>query len=212
MMNLILYKKICNYPQNAGRILSGQEGSVLIVAMLILVLMTLGGITATKRSTTESFTIRNTAIHKQNLLIAESGAMEGAGEILKTSDLSADWIHDKSNWNDNPDDADVNDSDSYPLTNNNSRIPVSVENGVLSIIEQRGEIVYSGGNITDSSVRYYFVGWDHFEPPGRAESLGEVRASRHGAIRQGRVVGVYNSERYGNKTIEIGVRKRVIPE
>lgn len=187
-----------------GGILSSQEGSVIVLALLILVALTLGGITATQRSSTEAFIVRNTAIYKQNLQLAETAAMEAIGELLRMEDLAEDWIHAKEVWDDNPDNADGSDDDSYPLTDANSRIPVSVEEGALGVIEQRGEVERdAGGNVTDSSLRYYVVGWEHPRLVGFASSL--VSEPGKDQKVQGRAIGRYESDRFGIKTVEVGV-------
>ena len=185
-------------------ILSSQEGSVIVLALLILVALTLGGITSTQRSSTEAFIVRNTAIYKQNLQLAETAAMEAIGELLRMEDLAEDWIHNKEVWDDNPDNADGSDDDSYPLTDANSRIPVSVEEGMLAVLEQRGEVQRdAGGNVTDSSLRHYVVGWEH---PSQLDGFARSIVSKPGTQWvQGRAIGRYASNRFGIKTVEVGV-------
>lgn len=187
-------------------IIKGQEGSVIVIALLILVTLTLGGITATQRSTTESFIVRNTAIYKQNLQLAETAAMEGIGELMRREDLTEDWVNDKSIWDDNPANADDSDDNSYPLTDDNSRIPVAVEEGELAVLEQRGEIERdAGGNVTNSTLRYYVIGWDH-SAAGAGGSDSIVSKPGKGRWQRGRVIGSYDSPRFGGKTIEIGAK------
>ncbi len=62
--------------------LASQSGSVILLAMLILLLMTIIGISATNTSITESYIIRNVGIHKQNISMVESAALEVAQDVL----------------------------------------------------------------------------------------------------------------------------------
>jgi len=181
--------------------LTNQNGSVIVIALLVLVILTLGGITATQRTITESFTVRNTAIHKQNIYIAEAAAMEAARIVLDVQDFEAirpgqdhDWIRDRTAWNDNPQDPDTGDPDSYPLNDDNSMVPQGADN----ILNARGFADDPGD--PGVTFRYYFVGW---EDGGIGESLDISEDVRW---RLGRAVGVFNSQNFGNKTIEIGLR------
>lgn len=151
---------------------SNENGSVIVIALLILVAMTLGGVTATQRSMTESFTVRNTAIHKQNLQFAEMAAMEGAGRIMM-EDTEPDWMHDQGHDVNNPD---------------NIETLEAVETGMMNALLQR-----SGNN----ALTYYAI------ITGAEGSL----TGDH-IMRTSMVLGVYESDDYGRKTVEIGVRKR----
>ncbi len=62
--------------------LASQSGSVILLAMLILLLMTIIGISATNTSITESYIVRNVGLHKQNVSIVESAALELAQDAL----------------------------------------------------------------------------------------------------------------------------------
>jgi len=185
----------------ARPVVATQNGSVIVIALLVLVILTLGGITATQRSITENFTIRNTAIHKQNIYLAEGAAIEAARVIIDEQDFEAirpgqdfDWIRDRVAWNDNPLNADANDPDSYPLNDDNSAVPQGSEN----ILDARG--FEDDPDDPGATFRYYFVGW---QDGGPGESLDIGEAIRW---RLGRAVGVYNSRDFGNKTIEIGLK------
>ena len=76
--------------------LKSEEGSVLIVALVILVLLTLLGIFATKTSEIEIQIAGNEMRYKRNLYSAEGVAMECAQNIKDTDDLdtgSLAWLH-----------------------------------------------------------------------------------------------------------------------
>jgi len=184
---------------------SGEKGSIIVIAIFILALLTLGGIVATRQSSTEAYIVRNSGLQKQNLQLADMGAMIGLRSILgmDADDLKDDafpesWTHSRSDWNDNPFDPKPGDPDSYPLDDANSMVPAALTdadpNNDIDIIADRGEA-------NDSTLRYYFVGWSAVA--GQSISLGAPAIWR-----SGRVVGIYDSDRHGRKTVEIGLIKR----
>ena len=195
----------CRLRKGLMQVGTGEGGSIIVIAIIILVLLSLGGIGATQRSLTESFIVRNSAIHKQNLQLAEMAAMEGLrvlmnlnnqGQVaeLWPSTTAQPWVHGVDTWNDNLSDADETDPDSFPLVDANSAVPLVVTNNDIDIMNDRGEAA-------DGNLRYYFVGWRSV--PGTGLGLGAPALWR-----QGRVVGVYESERNGRAWVEMGVRLR----
>jgi len=194
----------CNHRVTGVRpVVANQNGSAIVIALLVLVILTLGGITATQRSITEISTIHNTAIHKQNIYIAEMAAMEAARVIIDVDaqDFETirpggdfDWIRDRRDWDDNPLNADASDPDSYPLNDDNSAVPLGGENTLDS------RWFEDDPDDPGATFRYYFVGW---QDGGPGESLDLSATARW---RLGRAVGVYNSRDFGNKTVEIGLR------
>jgi hypothetical protein len=172
---------------------TGDKGSVMVVVLIVLVLVTLGGIAAINSSVTESFIVRNSAIHKQNLQLAEMAALEGFREILTRNDAAellpgaAVWIRDMTLWNNNPTVNDPNDNNGFPLTENNSAVVH------VNTLGHRGEA-------GDNPLRYYFIGW--------RDAPQSSLVMTAGMWRQGRAIGIYNSERFGLASVEIGVIKR----
>ena len=83
--------------------LNKQDGSVLIVALIMLVLLTLLGIAATTTSELETLIAGNEKVHKMNLYSAEAAAMQGA-QVLETTDMSESfpsWVnldYDEDSW------------------------------------------------------------------------------------------------------------------
>jgi hypothetical protein len=74
--------------------MKSEEGSVLIVALVILVLLTLLGIFATKTSEIEIQIAGNDMKYKRNLYSAEAVAMECAQFIKDNStDVGYIWLH-----------------------------------------------------------------------------------------------------------------------
>lgn len=68
--------------------IKSQEGSVLIVALLILILLTLIGISITSTTEVEINIAGNERLYKENLYFAESAAMECAQKMEEAAELS----------------------------------------------------------------------------------------------------------------------------
>lgn len=177
-------------PEPSG---SGERGSIMVIVLIVLVLLTLAGISATNMSVTESFIVRNTAIQKQNLQLAEMAAMEGLREILTRNNAwelapgAEVWLRDISLWNNDPTVDDPTNDNNFPLTDNNSVAAAA------ALLDDRGET-------DEDPLRYYFVGW-------RGAPLNSIVMT--GPMwRQGRVIAVYDSEDYGLASVEVGVVKR----
>ena len=76
--------------------LKNEEGSVLIVALIVLVLLTLLGIFATRTTEVEIQIAGNDMRYKRNVYSAEAVAMEAAQNIKDTGDLDTailTWLH-----------------------------------------------------------------------------------------------------------------------
>lgn len=65
--------------------LNNEEGSVLILALIMLVLLTLIGISATTTSTIETRIAGNERVYKRNLYSAEAAAMQCAQNMEQTN-------------------------------------------------------------------------------------------------------------------------------
>jgi hypothetical protein len=83
-----------------------EDGSVLVIAMIMLALLTIMGISATNTSTIEVQIAANDRFYKQNLCVAEGAAMEciqrleNGGEEMKEMTSTRDvWLIDESNFN-----------------------------------------------------------------------------------------------------------------
>jgi len=69
-------------------ILKNEQGSAIVVAILVLVLLTIIGAAATQNSITELAIVRNDLLYKDQLLNAEGAAMEAAQFINNAADTS----------------------------------------------------------------------------------------------------------------------------
>lgn len=137
--------------------LNNEEGSAIVIALIILVLLTMIGIVATDNTVIELQIVRNEAIYKQNFYRAEAAVVE-LGQIMEDNDLLAsyDWLTDKStaldmedvgNWT-----VGVNSQLSANMDSaagpNNDVAQAAVSNGVAG----GGSLDMTGTNLYDYSV------------------------------------------------------------
>ena len=82
-----------------GRLSTGEDGSVLIVALMILMILTMIGIIATSSTQFELRIAGNENVYKQNLYKADGAAMGGAQMLENEPDTNqlknatATWLH-----------------------------------------------------------------------------------------------------------------------
>ena len=166
-------------------------GSVMAVVLMIMTLLALGGMTAIHLSRMESWMVRNSGFYRQNLHLAEMAAMEGLREILNERDPdrlrpgSRPWIWRTQDWHQ---------AAAAGIPDHGFAVPQMVTQGAVSIINRRGEA-------GDGTLRYYFAGWS----PVADDSLTRGQSARW---QTGKVIGVYDSPRYGRAWVEIGVLKK----
>lgn len=93
-------------------LLNNEDGSIIVLTLIFLVLLTILGMSATSTSTIEVQIAGNNARAKENLYLAEAAAMEATQRIadadatdldLDTTSWSGDWLFD--------DTVDLSDSD-----------------------------------------------------------------------------------------------------
>lgn len=94
------------YSMRETTVLKTEEGSVLVISLVMLVLLTLIGISATTTSEIETQIAGNEKAHKENLYLAEAGAID-CGQLMSTADLtvSHSWLkgsYDDSDWDSAP--------------------------------------------------------------------------------------------------------------
>ncbi|MFO7839196.1 MAG: pilus assembly PilX N-terminal domain-containing protein [Desulfosalsimonadaceae bacterium] len=191
-----------------------ENGSVIVLALMILAIMTVIGIMSADTIMTENFIVRNTAIHKQNVNLVEAALMEGLQDVIQIdatdpSNLDpdsspSDWIVSKdTNWT--TDDWYKPDSTGQLLTSGNSDTPELVTHdkaNSISILKDRGED-------DNNNLRIAIVGWE-------LESGSTAKMTGGGAppCKQGRVLGEYVSldssdkdNGFGMLRMELGVRR-----
>ena len=182
-----------------------QKGSVMIVALLVLALMTIIGVSASDTIIQESYITRNVAIYNQNIRLVEASLYEGLQQlILKTrnaSDPSTQAaLTPGSGATDNYINSDVGWENAgtwdewYDLTqagrlldDSNSRVPDFI---------QYSQLMSARGELETNSLRCAVFGWDI----AAGSSMKATGATR----KLGKVIGEYVSE-YGVMRMEAGI-------
>lgn len=82
--------------EQCKNIINNQNGSTIVMAMLILAVVTILGISSINTSTTELQIVRNERIYQQNFYMAESAALEGL-QFLE-SELVTEAMLDNKNF------------------------------------------------------------------------------------------------------------------
>jgi hypothetical protein len=193
----------------------GQEGSIILIVLMLLVIMSLIGISSIDITVTESFMVRNTALRKQNLHLADAAAMEAVQRTLDAGlndnpalTLEIDnilpdhpdhepWVRPRSEfeagalytrWYDRQDVGPV-------LNAGNSEIPLSIQNGDIATVSARGEL--------NGSIRYALVGWEF-----KTSGAGNLNlASGQPILRIANVLTEYMSDRNGVIRLTVGVER-----
>ena len=66
-------------------LMKNEEGSAIVVTLMILMVVTIIGVSSTNTTTVELQIVRNDGIYKQNLYLAEAAAQEGIQRIWNLS-------------------------------------------------------------------------------------------------------------------------------
>jgi Tfp pilus assembly protein PilX len=128
--------------------IENEKGSAIVVGLMILMVVTIIGVSATNTTTVEQQIVRNDGIYKQNLYLAEAAAQEGIQRIwnMSRSDpfqlerKAPAWLNDAdmsdiSNWDD--DGADGDDTALVSSTDTDASLAVTAagiaEGGSLDI-------------------------------------------------------------------------------
>ncbi len=136
--------------------LDNEEGSAIVVALLILAVLTIMGISSTNNSTIELNIVRNEQIYQTNFYQAEASAYEAAQRIeqetntnnLIVSESNLDWMNndtldyfDQSNWlndgsaNDNTDVSVIDPNAFYSAVGKGVRMGSSLDIGATRLYE-----------------------------------------------------------------------------
>jgi len=198
---------------------SNEEGSVIVIALMVMVLLTIIGLMSTNTSVTESFIVRNVALQKQNVYLAEAAVMEGLQDIVQLSypdetnaqlsesnagtgsgdDVSL-WLNSDNVWN--------KDTDWYSRTSGrvldpadtNLNLKVPDINASSSIFPSA--ILTTRGEIDLDVMQMALVGWQ------AASSGGQTSLKATGPVRRsGRILAEYISPQNGMVRLEIGLER-----
>ena len=196
--------------QAPGSLLNNQNGSMILIALMALVIMTVIGLISSNTVVTENFIIRNQGIYKINVNMVEAAIMEGYQEFMQlpvndpalvdVDSVANDYINDitdtwaATDWYRPDDSAQV----LVPAT----ALDITTPQALID----RGEA--GGGSLLVS-----FVGWEIVTyTGGGSDSL--VTGSSTMTVKEGRILGEYASRDAGNADngfgmlrMEIGVRR-----
>ncbi len=97
-------------------ILNNEKGSAIVIALLVLSVLTIIGISSTNISTTELGIVRNEQIYQINFYLAESSAYEAAVRLERESDTTQlipgtsghNWLNDDTTDNSDASQFDAN--------------------------------------------------------------------------------------------------------
>jgi hypothetical protein len=194
-------------------IVENERGTVVLIALMTLALMTIIGVSAISMSTSEALSVRNIGIHKQNLHLVESAVLEGLQRIMDMefdgdiSDLdpqktTQDWIYDDEAWEKTTEKKWSSATSNGPVLNaDNSTVPEGIIKGTEAeniILFQRGEL--DEENLSGASLRYTLIGWN----TAHRCTLKATTSAR----RSGRLLAEYVSDNYGILRLEIGLERK----
>ncbi len=191
-------------------IIKNADGSVIVVALLVLLLMSIIGLSATGTSVNESFIIRNVGIYRQNLNLVEAAVLEvtqdalflvsdPAAELAVDSPIRADYMVSETTWNASGKNDDWYDTaslgrvlDGAPNVFPQYRVPRFINDTTL-INGVRAE--------AGDPLRVALVGW-------LPAAGGSIKLYASQSIRlEGRVMAEYASEDYGVTRLEMGIER-----
>lgn len=192
-------------------IIADSNGSIIVVALLVLLLMSIVGLSATSTSVSESFIIRNAGIYRQNLNLVEAAAFEVTQDavlvltdperlsvdhpsrvdyVIAVAEWTAGSPSKNDDWYDPASLGRVLDGDGTAFPQ--YRVPTFLDD-VTMIDDVRAE-----GN---DPLRVALVGW----APSRRGSIKQFASQ---AVRlEGRVMAEYASADYGVTRLEVGIER-----
>ena len=149
----------------------GQEGSIVIVALVLLVLVTLMGVSITQITSVEMRVAANERDYKRVFYLAEAAVMEAMQRLenaepvdLKTSTTTLPWLHD--------DDTNLENRDNMKNTDSVSA-QSSFDQDTYFAVTARGITGGSSLSMTTSSRLYSFDAYGYSEKQrGRAHIVG----------------------------------------
>jgi hypothetical protein len=194
------------------RPVDNQKGSVILVAIMLLALMTIIAISASKTAVVESMIIRNTAIHKQNISLAEAAALQLAQDALiniadpanphlaESSPVREPYIITDTLWESSGKKDDWYDfgptvTGRVLSDPNSSGFPQWIE----PTLSTEMDLIDDVRKDTNAPLRVALVGWE--SAPG--SSLKGTKATR----KRARVLAEYMSDDYGMTRLELGIER-----
>lgn len=205
-------KKILNL-HAMNRSLKNQDGSIMMITLMILATITIIGLISSDTAVTEKFIIRNHGIYKQNLNIVESAMMEGLQLFMQRPSDDQDIIDVSTS----PLVNDINGTfatTTWYASNPSGQLLNTTNTSTIKLlpITLLPENITDRGETTNTNLRTAFAGWENVKyKKGGSESLGI--GSGQPIWRQGRLMSEYVStnNRFGTLRMEIGVKRRLVP-
>lgn len=147
-------------------VLSDENGSVIVMVLLVLAIMTVIGLVSSDSQVTENFIVRNLAIRKQNVFLLDSALMRGYQEFMQIPDTNALFF----NPNAGPNAAWINDINNDPPSGGDPEEFINTiwyENSFSqrclgpgnSRVENTVPLLNVRGEIANAGLRYAIVGW-----------------------------------------------------
>jgi hypothetical protein len=130
--------------------LKNEEGSAIVVALMILMVLTIIGVSSSKTTTVELQIVRNDGIYKQNLYLAEAAAQEAIQRIWNTSRSDPILLEEKAPvWLNTIDMADIDNWDDDGAGGNDTALISSVDPDASLAVVDTG--IAAGGSLDISA-------------------------------------------------------------
>ena len=204
--------------KNAGiyNTVGNQNGSVIVIALIVLVLMSIIGVSSTDTSVTESLIVRNTTLRKQNVQMVDAAVAETAQIVLDAGYIDPNnantylteneimdatafaWINDKDQW-----ETDGNLAAWYNPDFVGRVLVLNTDPGVTDsncMVPQSTFTVTKRGEAPDS-IRCTLVGWE-FKGSGNIDVSGNQPV-----LRTANILTEYISADYGIIRLMAGVER-----
>ena len=159
-------------------LLNNEDGSVLVVALIMLVLLTLIGISATTTSEIETKIAGNERAFKRNLYLAEAGSMHCVQDLEERADPKADapslnWLHDIYTVND----GNIRDDTWWPA--NSQGTTADVDGNTRFLASSQGLVAGAKGSsldMTKSKVHGYNIygRWHNAAIPAKGRLIIQI--------------------------------------
>lgn len=145
--------------KNEKTMTSGESGNVLLITLIILVLLTIIGISATRTASIDMQVAGNNMIYKRNLFSAEGAALEAVQTMTNLTELeTVGWIIPEGT---DDDISNIRDKDKFEAISNQSSINDDARYAVV-----RGGLVETGESLDMTRVKIH-----EFAVYGRSDQL-----------------------------------------
>ena len=130
--------------------IKNEEGSAIVVAVMILMVATIIGVSSTNTTTVELQIVRNDGIYKQNLYLAEAAAQEGIQRIWNVSRTDPFLLERKAPvWLNDIDMSDINNWDNDGADGDDTAEVSSTDADAILAVTDAG--IAEGGSLDISS-------------------------------------------------------------